>query len=489
MKISRILLIATPALTFKAGRDINPLPPMGLGYLASVVRDMGIEVKILDCLVQGWENEESVDDVFVRVGLSDNNISEFIRAYDPDLIGINCQFSRQHKIYHQMLSLIKKAKPECVTVAGGAHVTVCPEEVLSDPSCDYVVVGEAEESFKDLLQALNGKTEITSVDGLGRKINGQMHVSPKTRWITDLDSLPFPAYDLIGLDKYFGLPASHGLRHKQRFSPIITSRGCPAKCTFCSACKVWGNQYRLRSVDNVLREMKLLSETYHIEEIMFEDDNVTANPVRAKELFRKMIVEKYNFVWDTPNGVGVWSMDEEMIDLMKQSGCVKLNFPVESGSQRVLSDIIKKPLDLNKVKKLIQYCQKIGLDYGMFLVIGLPGEKIAEMWQSFTFAIACGCYTPHVSVATPYPGTELFALCEKNGYFARKFTLDDLFISSFLIKTPDWTEKELKKVFSRGMAYLKMRSMIANPASLFSTVVKCIKSPRRLLTQLRSVVK
>lgn len=166
------------------------------------------------------------------------------------------------------------------------------------------------------------------------------------------------------------------MRHKKRFSPIITSRGCPAKCTFCSAYKVWGNRYRLRSVDNVIEEMRLLRDRYGVEELMFEDDNVTANPKRAKELFSRMIEEGFNFIWDTPNGVGVWSMDEEMLDLMKQSGCIKLNFPVESGSQYVLSNIIQKPLKLKKVVKLTEYCRKISLDYGMFLVIGMPGENL-----------------------------------------------------------------------------------------------------------------
>ena len=111
----------------------------------------------------------------------------------------------------------------------------------------------------------------------------------------------------------------------------------------------------MRSVENVIEEMRLLKDQYGIEEVMFEDDNVTADAKRAKLLFSRMIEESLDFVWDTPNGVGVWSMDEEMIDLMKKSGCIKLNFPVESGSQRVLKEIIKKPLNLEKVKRLLKY--------------------------------------------------------------------------------------------------------------------------------------
>lgn len=485
MKINKILLIVPPAFTFKSHRDVNPLPPMGLGYLASVVEDMGIGVKILDCLVRGWDHEEKVDDVLIRVGLSDDEIGDFIRGFNPDLIGVNCQFSRQHRIYHHIFSLVKKIKPDCITVAGGPHATVCPREILKNPSCDFVLVGEAEESFKDLILAIIQETDMNSIDGLGWKSNGSIILNEKQKWISNLDSIPFPAYHIMELDRYFGLPTSHGMRHKKKFSPIITSRGCPAKCTFCSAYKVWGKKYRLRSVDNVLEEMRLLRNKYGIEELMFEDDNVTANPKRAKELFSRMVDEGFNFIWDTPNGAGVWSMDENMLGLMKQSGCIRLNFPVESGSQHVLDTIIRKPLKLSKVRELIKYCRKINLDYGMFLVIGMPGEKIKDMWTSIRFAGYCRSYNPHISVATPYPGTALFEDCMENGYFVNKFNLDDLFIRSFMIQTPDWKGNDLRKMIIKAYLYLNLRHLITNPVYTLKRLFGRFKQPSSIINILK----
>lgn len=484
MKIKKVLLVTPPAYTFKAGRDINPLPPMGLGYIASVLESMNIEVNILDCLIRGWNHEDEVDGTLIRVGLSDAEIEKYIKDFNPDIVGINCQFSRQYKIYHHMFSLVKKILPECITVAGGPHATVCPKEVLQDSACDYILMGEAEDSFKELISNIDNGKSISSIDGLGWKENGTIHINEKKKWITNLDTLPFPAYHLMNLDMYFGLPSSHGTRHKARFSPIITSRGCPAKCTFCSALKVWGNAYRFRSIENVLSEMRLLKDKYGIEELMFEDDNVTANLKRARELFNGMIREKFNFVWDTPNGVGVWSLDNDTLDLIKEAGCVRLNFPVESGSQNVLDNIIKKPLKLDRVKSLLKHCHKIGLDCGMFLVIGMPGEKIEDMWKSIKFAAECGCYTPHISVATPYPGSELFKTCSLNGYFSREFSLGDLFIRSFLIETPDWKEKDLKKVLTRSLVYLKVQSLIHNPMQFAALLIKYIKNPISLFRHL-----
>lgn len=463
MKIKKILFIAPPAITLKSGRDISPLPPMGLGYLAAVLRNMGIEVKILDCLIRGWDTETEVDDSFIKVGLREDEIEGEIREFNPDLLGVSCQFSRQYKTYHRIFTIAKKTKKECITVAGGAHVTVCPHEVLEDKGCDFTLSGEAEVSFKDLVLKLDQGLDISTVDGLGWKNDGKIYLNNKTQWINDLDSIPFPAYDIMELDRYFGLEATHGLRHKERFCPIITSRGCTARCTFCSALRVWGNKYRVRSVNNVLLEMKMLKEKYNIQELMFEDDNVTANATRAKELFSRMVKESFNFVWDTPNGVGVWGMDEEMVDLIKKSGCIKLNFPVESGSQRVLDTVIKKPLKLEKVKRLIKYCQKVKLDYGMFLIIGLPGETKEDIWQTFKFAASCKVFKPHFSVATPYPGTVLFEQCKNDGLFSREFSLDDLFIRSYLIKTKEWEGSDLKKILRKGSLYLMFSKLIYDP--------------------------
>jgi len=487
MQINKILLLVPPALTFKSPRDINPLPPMGLGYLASIIVTMGIEVDILDCLMEGWDHEEKYNETLIRVGLSDAEIINKIQQYNPDIVGVNCQFSRQHRIYHHMFSLIKQAKPSCITVAGGAHATACPEDIANDSCCDYALLGEAEDSFREFLMKLIKNEDLSNLDGFVWKPNGRVRINEKRKWITDLDAIPFPAYSIMKLEKYFGHKLSHGIRHKSRFSPIITSRGCPAKCTFCSAHKVWGVKYRQRSVENVLAEMRMLKNQYKVEELMFEDDNVTANPKRARDLFLRMIDEKLDFVWDTPNGVGVWSINEEILDLMKISGCQKLNFPVESGSQGVLNNVIKKPLKLEKVKELIQYCRKIDLDYGMFLVIGMPGEKISDIWDSFCFAASCGCYSPHISVATPYPSTELYDVCKEGGYFSREYNLDDLFIRSFPIKTADWDERDLKRILARGMIYLEIKKFVDNPFLAIRSMITRLKHPLRAIKYLKNM--
>jgi len=469
-KINKVLLLSPPVLTNKGKLDINPLPPIGLGYLASSVNDL-CKVKILDCLINGWDNGESINKSLVRIGTSYEDIRKEIIEFNPDLVGLNCQFSKQYSIYRDLLSIIKNIDSDIITITGGAHTTVCPNDMLQDKNCDFIILGEGEKSFREFVKNINNTLELYKIDGFGYKIGGEIIINEKNCYIDNLDDLKFPAYDLMGLEKYFGLKHSHGLRHKKRCVPIITSRGCPAKCIFCTAKCVWGNKFRARSVNNVIEEIRYLKSRYDIEEIMFEDDNLTADRKRAKLLFNRIIEEGFDIVWDTPNGVGVWSLDEELIDLMKSSGCIKLNFPVESGSQRVLDNIIKKPIKLSKVEKLINYCKKINLDYGIFLVIGLPGETLKDMWKSIKFAAKMGVINPHISIATPYPGSDLFNMCSDKGYLIDSFSYDDLFIRSFSIETPDWNKNDLREFLLKARIYLIVRKFISNPLHVCKLII------------------
>jgi magnesium-protoporphyrin IX monomethyl ester (oxidative) cyclase len=295
---------------------------------------------------------------------------------------------------------------------------------------------------------------------------------PKTKFITDLDRLPFPARHLLNMEGYFGLEHSHGTRRRKRFSPIVTSRGCPARCTFCSAYKVWGRKFRQRSPENVIAEMKHIKEKYGIEEIMFEDDNTTLNLKRAERIFDLMIEEKINFVWDTPNGVAAFALNENLIDKIKASGCYKLNLALESGNQFVLDNIVKKPLKLERAKQLIKYAQSIGLDVGIFLIMGMPGETREQMWDSFRLAKDLGIYTPFISIATPYPGSELYDICRESKYIPDGFSLDDLFIRSFSISTVDWSGEDIKAILRQGQRFLSVAEWKHHPSKFFKAVFR-----------------
>ncbi|MGD0335712.1 MAG: radical SAM protein [Candidatus Omnitrophota bacterium] len=476
-RIRKALLFIPPAITFKDWIDINPLPPLGLGYIGAVLEDSGIEVKIVDCLMEGWDNRVEIGKNLLRIGLSFEEIENVIMAYGPDIIGVNNLFTKQRANAHKIYEVAKTIDKGIITIAGGAHPTVMPELVLSDTKVDYVILGEGERAIVSLVRSIEGKQDISGLDGVGYRSNGRLIILPKTKFIEDLDSLPFPAMHLLNIEKYFGLKSSHGTRRKNKFSPIITSRGCPAKCTFCSASSVWGRGFRPRSPENVIRELKLLKTRYGIEEIMFEDDNLTLDPKRAEAIFDGITREKLNLEWDTPNGVAAWTLSEKLIYKMKQSGCRTINFAIESGNQYVLDNIIKKPLILKKVKPLVKYAKKIGLNVGIFLVMGMPHETAEQIWDSFRLAEELGIFTPHISVATPYPGSELYDICREEGLLRPDFSLDDLYIRSFSISTPELSNKQLKKTISEGEKYLLFSSLKKKPFMFLRTLLgKFIKN-------------
>ena len=195
-----------------------------------------------------------------------------------------------------------------------------------------------------------------------------------------------------------------------------------------------------------------------------------------------MTEEKLNFVWDTPNGVAAFALNENLIDKIKESGCYSLNLALESGNQYVLDNVIKKPLKLDRARQLVKYAQSIGLNVKIYLIMGMPGETKEQIWDSFHMAKELGIYTPFISIATPYPGSELYDICRQNKYIPDDFSLDDLFIRSFSISTEDWTGKELKETLRQGQRFLFwaglsrppfkslkiiLRAFLAEPKSFF----------------------
>ena len=484
-KIEKVLLFIPPAITFKDAVDVNPLPPLGLGYIGAVLENAGIEVKIVDCLMEGWDNRVKLDGNEIRIGLSFERIETIIRDYSPDMIGVNSLFTKQRDNAHKIYELAKKLDNNIITVAGGAHPTVLPELVLEDQNVDFVVIGEGEITIIDLVHAIAGEIDINNLDGIGFKENGHIVIIPKTKFIEDIDSIPFPARHLLNMKQYFGLKASHGTRRRNRFSPIITSRGCPAKCTFCSAHRVWGKKFRQRSPENVIAELKELKEKYGIQEIMFEDDNLTANPKRADRIFDLMIEEKLDFVWDTPNGAAAFAMNENLIDKMKKSGCYKLNLALESGNQYVLDNVMNKPVKLERSKELIKYAQSIGLETNIYLIIGMPGETKEQIQDTFRLAREMETHMPHISIATPYPGSELYNICVEKNYLPDDFSLDDLYKRSFLISTENWTAEELRGIYNQGSRSLLMTGIKRHPLKYAKIVGKgLLNHPRALIKRI-----
>jgi anaerobic magnesium-protoporphyrin IX monomethyl ester cyclase len=414
--IKRVMLIFPPMYDIRQV-DTMVCPPMGIASLAAYVRDM-VDIALLDCLVEAPDRRVPVRGIMERVGLSYDDIVARIRAFAPDMVGLSCLFSGQAACVREISRRIKAdIDRDIVVVTGGTHPSFLPEIVLNSMDVDYVVIGEGELGLRAIIEAHNRGGGRETIDGIAWRENGQVRINPRTKWIEDLDTLPFPARDLLPMEKYYDAMAPMGLHwRKKRNAPIVSSRGCPHACPFCSSWRHWGGRFRKRSAENVLAEIAHLREQYGVQELKWQDDNLTTDRQRARAIFSGMKERGLTMPWNTPNGVALWTLDEEMIRLMKQSGCYEITLAVESGSRDSFDAFVKKPFTFDKVREVAGLAKKYGIGTVGYFIIGFPGESLAAIRRSMRFALDLKLDYICPFIFNPLPGSALWEKCQKEGY-------------------------------------------------------------------------
>jgi anaerobic magnesium-protoporphyrin IX monomethyl ester cyclase len=477
--IQRVLLLFPPT---RIGNESHPacLPPMGLMYLAAAIRG-DYDVRILDATVEDYYTITPMPGGFQRFGLPYPEIRRRIEQFRPDIVGMTCLWSASAPVIREIGAIIKDVDPRILTIIGGAAPTYAAESFFAeDPSLDFIALGEGEHTFRDLLARLRTGRELSDVDGLAyRRPDGSVHVSPRTAFIEDLDSLPFPARDLVPLEKYFAIGRPQSLSCKsRRNTSFMSSRGCTARCIFCSSTKFWGGTLRVRSPENVLAEMRQLKEIYGVEELQFVDDNLTSNKKAARQIFEMMVREQLGFHWSTPNGIAVWTLTPEMVDLMKQAGCYEVTLAFESGVQEVLTDIVKKPLRLSQAVEATAYVKSVGIRTNAFFIVGFPGEKLDQMRETFRFARTVQVDSAAFYVATPLPGTELLQICQEKGYLPEGFRFEDANYSRPMLTTPEFTPDQLERLVVSEFWRFNLYTLLSDPLRFFRKHGSIFKNPR-----------
>jgi radical SAM superfamily enzyme YgiQ (UPF0313 family) len=399
----------------------------------------GFRVSILDCYLEKRRQFSLIDNKLYRAGLSDAEISERMKQFCPDVIGISINFSKQLKAAISLAQLTRKLFPQIPIITGGAHVSASPES-LNESEFDYLIGGEGERAFSDLLHQLSRNNSMpVDIPGVFYRDHNNMFISSlPCSHIHDLDSLPFPAYDLM--------PLREAWRKRVPYANIIATRGCPYNCNFCSIHSVMGRSFRSRSTENLITEIELLYSKYGVREFFFEDDNLTLNIAWAKELFYNLAKMHMDIEIGVRNGIRADKIDKELLELMSRAGCSRVCFAPESGSQRVLDKVIGKNLELGKVEEAVLLARSVGLNVSCFLVIGLPGETKDDIQKTIDFAKKIrrlGCDSIEMNIATPYPGTSLYAECVSKRYIAEKLDYSQIDSNTALISTPDFTPDEI----------------------------------------------
>ncbi len=365
-----------------------------MAYIASYVREnSNHEVRILDALTLNYTQRE---------------IIKTIEDFEPDVVGISVHSTPSIYDAYDVARIVKEVDPDITIVTGGVHVTFTAEEVLQECSqIDIVARGEGEATMLDLLNHLEKGESLRNTLGLSYRTNrGEIAENSTRPFIVDLDTIPFPAYDLLPMEKY--------RRGNHPFATIITSRGCPYRCIFCSSSELAGRKWRARSSQNILEELKLLRYEYNVTHIEFLDDVFTLDHKRVEETCKLIWRERLDIEWICSSRADTIVCYPQIAQSLRKGGCSTVYVGAESGSQRMLNTM-KKGITIDQVKKAVKILKNAGLKVLASFVLGLPGETKEEAEKTIEFALELNPELVQFTICTPYPGTPLYREAKSRG--------------------------------------------------------------------------
>ncbi len=434
----RILLLSPPTISAIKTVIGTTGPPLGLAYLASMVRDEH-DVRIVDSLAEDYDYED---------------VERVIRKFNPDIVGISSTTSMMPDAY-VVAEMAKRYNENVKVVMGGPHVTFVPDRTFKEcPYIDFIVRGEGEVTFKELVNALERNEDPSNILGLSINRGGKVKNNPPRPLIKDIDAIPMPSYDLLPMEKY----QAGGVR----FGTVITSRGCPFNCIFCSSSLQFGKRWRGHSDSRVIEELKLLHEKYRIREIEFLDDEFTLNRPRAVRIAKRIREEGLDISWSASSRVDTFT--DEIAQAMEKGGCHTVYFGIESGSQKTLNFIGKK-ITLEQSIVAVKKAKSHKLNALGAFIIGFPDETKEDVEKTIKFSKKVGVDYAQFTIATPYPGTRLweYALTKKLilTFNWRKYTTLDP-----VMKLKNFTSQQIVKMLQK--AYL---SFYVRPSYLIKDLI------------------
>jgi|ETNmetMinimDraft_20_1059909.scaffolds.fasta_scaffold32771_1 radical SAM superfamily enzyme YgiQ (UPF0313 family) len=397
----------------KLGEIGGHLPPFGLACIASYIREHSFSVGIMDALAEDMEPMQVLD---------------YIGKHQPKVIGFSAmtpQFLRTVRIAKD----ISKRFPEILTIIGGHHASIMPYETLEEDCClDLLVYGEGEETFLEIInkykergwnkeEFLKDADCLKAIDGIAfRDKDSNIKINKSRRQIEDLDSLPSPAWDLLPLGKYIPLPNQY---LNKPVIHMVSIRGCPFDCDFCSNNSVFGRKIRARSPERVVDDIKYVKSKYNMKEISFWDDTMTVNKKWLEKFCNCLIENKVNVTWTCYSRVDTVNL--EILKLMKKAGCWNIFYGYESGNQQLL-DNINKGITLEQIRNANKWTKEAGIEVRASFMIALPGETPEMAKKTIDFAIELEPEYAQFSITTPYPGTKLFDTAKKSGRLREDFS-------------------------------------------------------------------
>ena len=443
----KVILINPRNKLFLKGENDFSMFPMGLASIASVIRENGFEMKVIDA--------------------DTNNITpeQIAKTFTDDDVAL-VQINAGNSLYYAM-DVIKEIRKQsnAKIITGGALAYSIPERILKETEADIVVMGEGEEIVIELLTLLKKGESIKKVKNIYYKEEDKINGSDEIATIKDLDKLPFPAWDLFNVEDYIHKPAIY---YGKRCLPMVTSRGCPFSCKYCFPNH--GRIWRTRSVDKIILEMKLLKEKYNIDGIQFLDDNFLINKKKIEDMCREIKKEKLDLKWACQARAD--SITYDYIKMIMDAGCRKIRLGVESGSERMLK-LMNKNLTLKQVYSALDVLIKLKMKLRVGFILGMPNETKQDALETYKLVKYINKHKGYISIGYyyPLPKSEWYEYALERGFKER--TLNEWAeqdkTKGFELNSSQMSDKELKRMYSkilmsnvlssytfhRGLLYLK----------------------------------
>jgi len=410
-------------------------PPLGLAYIAAYLREKNKDINI-----------SILDAEALSLGLED--VKKHIIKIKPDVVGIT---STTPCFYYSLkiAELTKKVSKNIKVVIGGAHPSALPRKTIEDTNIDYVIKGEGEITFFELIRALEGLMNFKDIFGLLYKENGEIKENSFRPLIEDIDQLPYPARDLLPNYLYGPPPTKRVSIYKP--TSITSGRGCPFQCSFCCAKVIWTRRYRGRDPKKFVDEIECCVNKYNMREFSFTDELFTADYNRAIAVCDEIIKRKLKIAWVCSSRAGLVTL--ELLEKMKKAGCREISFGIESGDQEIL-DSIHKNIVLDDVRKSIKLVKKARIKTHGSFIIGNIGETEKTVKKTVEFAKELNLDIAAFFVASPYPGTELYNIAIKKNLIRKNWKWKDfspLSNSLPLLNLPSLSPKMVMKIHRQAL--------------------------------------
>lgn len=429
------------------------LPSLGILFLAAITRQKGFSTALSDASA---------------LSLTMSELLQRVESERPDVLGLS---ATTFSIFHAaaFAALAKEKLPDLIVVIGGPHVSAAPLETMGRFAVfDVAVIGEGEVTIIDLLEAIDNKSPFIDIPGIILREGGDLKSTGRRQFLTDLDKLPYPAWDLLDgfPEKY--LPAPFKVR-KTPAASLVTSRGCPNSCIFCDR-SVFGTSCHAFSAEYVVGMIRHLAENFGIREFSFEDDTFITFKKRLVAICHGIIDLGLDISWTCLGRVN--GVDKETLELMRRAGCWQISFGIESGCQEILT-AIHKNVTLAQIEKALSLCSDAGIFSKGFFIVGHPGETRETLSRTFDFAMKLPLDDISVTMLTPFPGTEIYERAAEFGQFDSDWSRMNLLNTVFI---PNGLTRECLEQHQRNM----LKQFYLRPRVIFGYIRRLVSNPAML---------